>query len=180
MGRIFDEIFIEIIKLFQIGEEDNLIVKKEITKGYSGAEVYLVELKGESNYKGNYFLKIDLENKEYQNIEKGYCFGNTVAKIVKYHKIQDYYVMLMQIAGKSLIEFKAFYELENVIERKAAVEKIFSDVLEKEVNNRSYVCEATSASCLFKDHLGQKLSEEGALKKYLDTCLLYTSPSPRD
>lgn len=168
MGKIIDEILGEIISLFEVGKTDNLLIKRTISKGYSGAEVYLIELKGESIYKGNFFLKIDLDGQEYENAENGYCFSK-VARIVKLHKIQEYYVMLMEIAGKSLIEYQAFYELEGVVERKNAIEIILFDILCEETKDKKYVVGDIVATDLFKKHLSTKIEKNSALRKYLDS-----------
>lgn len=166
MGQIIDKILDEIVRLFQVGSKDNLIIKQTIGKGFSGAEVYLIELTGNSVYRGNFFLKIDEDDKEYENAKKGYCFNN-VAKIVKYYEIGKYYVMLMQIAGKSSLEFQAFYELEKVTDRRTAVETIIPDILNAEAKDKNYVVGNIIPSELFKKHLDNKLSKTGELIKYV-------------
>lgn len=166
MKRIVDEIKEDIIKAFQIGIIDNMLIKKMISKGFSGAEVYSIELKGESVYRGNYFLKIDTNNEEFENAKKGYCFSK-VAKIVKMQKIKEYYVLLMEIAGKSSIEYYSFYDIETQIQRKEAIENILPNILQEETQGKNYIEDSIAASELFNKHLKRKLEKKGVLRNYV-------------
>lgn len=75
--------------------------------------------------------------------------------------------MLIEIAGKSTIEFQAFYDLESVVERKAAVERILPDILNPEAENKNYMVGDIAASDLFKKQLAQKLNKDRDLRNFL-------------
>ena len=68
MKTWLDELLEKIVMAFQIGDSENIDVISKIGEGFSNAEVYLIELKGTSETKGHYFLKIDSEAEEYENI----------------------------------------------------------------------------------------------------------------
>lgn len=164
--RIVDEIKENIIDAFQIGKIDNMLIKKIIKRGFSGAEVYSIELSGESVYRGNYFLKIDTNDEEFQNAKKGYCFSK-VAKIVKMQIINGFYVLLMEIAGKSSIEYDSFYDLETQIQRRKAAKSILPNILREETRGKNYIGNSVSVSELFSGQLKRKLEEGGTLRSYV-------------
>ena len=51
METWLDRLLENIIMKFRIGDRANIDVKSKIGEGFSGAEVYLVELKGDSEIK---------------------------------------------------------------------------------------------------------------------------------
>lgn len=168
MGILFDEIINDLVLSFGIHDKNNLLIKKTIGKGFSGAEVYLIELIGDSIHKGSYFLKIDTEDDEFKNVKQGYCFTKA-AVAIEAKKIKDYFVMILEIAGKSLIQYKAFYEIEDIKERKKAIQKIVPDILESGTKYRTYICEETDASSLFSAQLLDKLKSGNVLEQYISS-----------
>ncbi len=166
MDTMLDKLRSNIITRFQISRDENLIVKKRISKGYSGAEVYLVELCGDSLYKGLYFLKIDTNRREMDNAVNDYRFSN-VAKIVKCGEIESCCVMLIQVAGKSLIDYKAFYEIEPLSARVKATRAIVSGIL-REAAGADYMGNEEKPSLVFRSQLKYKLDENSELSKFVE------------
>lgn len=167
MGTILDTISDEIILKFQIGDRKNLEIKEQINVGFSGAEVYLIELYGKSLYKGIYFLKIDTDDEEFKKSELGYCFTKA-AKNIQQEKIQEYYVILLEIAGKSSIEYKAFYDIDIPVRRIEAVKVIVPNMLNEAILGvKEYVKEEILATTLFQKQLGKKLKLGNSLEKFL-------------
>lgn len=147
---------------FHIGDKKNLDVKAKIGEGRSGAEVYLVELKGNSSIKGDCFLKIDSQAEEYENNVKGFCFSK-VAKCIEKRHIDRYYVMLFQIAGVSKLEYQSFYSIYKTSVKIGAVRKIIGEVLEEATTGRDIVNGELNPVEVFKGQLKNKLALDGAL-----------------
>lgn len=167
MGAFLDEVLDEMICVFQIHDKSMFEVKKEISKGFSAAEVYLVELGEKSVCQGSYFLKIDTDGEEFSKNEQGYQFSK-VAAIVKAEKIRNYYVMLLQLAGQSLLEYTSFYEIESPSKREAAIRRIIPNILEESVQGRSLVPEEMEPTELFNIQLMRKLESDSPLAKYVE------------
>ncbi len=121
----------------------------KIGEGFSGAEVYLIELKGNSVITGYYFLKIDSESDEYENNLNKFCFSK-VAKCIEKRVIDGYYVMLLQIAGKSRHEYQSFYSIYRASVKIKAVRKIVSEILKESTNSRNIVNGELAPTELFK------------------------------
>lgn len=166
MASLLESILDELICVFQIQDRSNFVVKQQISKGFSGAEVYLVELKKGSLFEGVYFLKIDIDKAEFQKSKKKYCFSKT-ATIVKAEKIQAYYVILMEIAGQSSIQYVPFYNIEDLPYRRKAVRKIVPDILRQAIKGKACIGEEVDASVLFTSQLGGKLDKEKMLSEFL-------------
>ncbi len=166
METWLDKLSEKIIMAFQIGDIENMDVISKIGEGFSNAEVYLVELKGTSETKGHYFLKIDSEAEEYENNENKFCFSK-VAKCIKKSRIDDYYVMLLQIAGISSAEYKSFYATHSPIIKIEAARKIVGEMLEEATKGRNIVEGKIKLPELFKKQLKNKVDMDGVMAQYL-------------
>lgn len=136
METLLDRLLDNIAMAFHVGGKENIDIKSKIGEGFSGAEVYLVEFKGTSDIKGYYFLKIDSEADEYENNLNGFCFSK-VAKCIEKRVINDYYVMILQIAGMSKIEYQSFYSIYKSSVKIKATIKIISEILKESTNGRN-------------------------------------------
>ena len=110
METSLDELLEDIITEFQIGDRENININSRFENGFSNAKVYWIELTGNSIYKGNYFLKIDNKADEYNNNQSLFCFSKVV-KCIEKKQIKEYYVLLLQVAGNSSIEYQSFYSI---------------------------------------------------------------------
>ncbi len=162
LDRLLDSIAME----FHVGDKGNIDIKSKIGEGFSGAEVYLVELKGTSIIRGYYFLKIDSEADEYENNLNGFCFSK-VAKCIEKRIIDGYYVMLLQVAGMSRLEYQSFYSIYKASVKIEAVRKITSEILEESINRRNIANRELASTEFFKGQLKNKLDPEGILAGFL-------------
>ena len=151
---------------FHVGDKGNIDIKAKIGEGFSGAEVYLVELKGTSIIRGYYFLKIDSEADEYENNLNGFCFSK-VAKCIEKRIIDGYYVMLLQVAGMSRLEYQSFYSIYKASVKIEAVRKITSEILEESTDRRNIANRELAPTEFFKRQLKNKLDPEGTLAGFL-------------
>lgn len=166
METWLNKLFEEIIMKFHIGDRKNIDVKTKIGEGFSGAEVYLIELNGNSEIKGYFFLKIDSEPEEYQNNSKDFCFSKVI-KCVEKQEIGGYYVMLLEIAGVSKIEYNSFYSLHKSSKRIAAVQHMVGEMLEEATARRTIIDGCLAPTDLFRNQLKDKLNEDGVLAQFL-------------
>ncbi len=171
MGRCLDKLLEKIIEKFHIGDKSNIDVKSKVNEGFSSAEVYLVELKGDSEIKGYFFLKIDSSIEEYKNNQKSFCFSKVV-KCVSRNEIDGYYVLLLQIAGISIYEYKSFYSIYKSNIKKEAVRKMIGEILEEATAQRNIVDGELLPSDLFKMQLKNKLDADGEMANFLSEHLL--------
>lgn len=155
-----------IVMKFHIGDRANIDIKSKIGEGFSDAEVYLVELKGDSEIKGYFFLKIDSDAEEYKNNLRDFCFSKVI-KCIEKNEIDGYYVMLLQIAGISSAEYKSFYSIYNSNIKIEAVRKIIEEILEEATNKREIVDDYMMPSALFKMQLKNKLDKDGVMAEFL-------------
>lgn len=174
MKTWLDELLEKIVMAFQIGDSENIDVISKIGEGFSNAEVYSIELKGISETKGHYFLKIDSEAEEYENNGNKFCFSK-VAKCIKKSKIDGYYVMLLQIAGISSAEYKSFYSTNRPSIKIEAAKKIVGEMLEEATKGRNIVDGKIKIPELFKKQLKNKVDMDGVMAQYLSK---YLSGSP--
>lgn len=169
--RFYDEISEELIKVFHVGDISNLQIIKQISKGISGAEVYLIELHGTSLHQGIYYLKIDAEDEEFNTIQKEIAFRNA-ASCAQSQKIHDYFVMLIEIAGSSAINYISFYDIDELKIKKEAVEVIIPDLLENSIKkSESYILSEDYPSKIFNTQLKKKLDDKNILAQYLSGIL---------
>ena len=166
MKTWLDKLLEDIVMKFYIGDRENIDVKSKMDEGFSGAEVYLVELKGDSKIKGYFFLKIDSEAEEYNNNKKNFCFSK-VTKCIEKKEIDGYYVMLLQIAGISSTEYKSFYSIQKPSIKIEAVKKIIGEILEESTDKRKIVDGSLVPSVIFKMQLKNKLAPDGVVVKFL-------------
>lgn len=166
MGTWLNKLLEKIVLKFHIGDKTNIDVKSKIGEGFSSAEVYLVELKGDSEIKGYFFLKIDSQAEEYENNLKDFCFSKVI-KCIEKSEIEGYYVMLLQIAGISSAEYKSFYSIYQSSIKIEAVKKLIGELLEEATNKREIVDGSLMPSDLFKMQLKNKLETDGVMAKFL-------------
>ena len=166
MGTMLEKILDEILNEFQIGDKNNLVVVKTVSAGFSGAEVYIVELKYPSKNQGYFFLKIDTDCEEFDNHNKGFCFIR-VARCVEKKKISGYYVLLLQIAGKSQKECRSFSEITSRKIKVKATENMIADMIRQSAKNKPMIGKDIIPTELFQNHLKSKLDMDGVLAGYL-------------
>lgn len=139
----------------------------KIQEGFSGAEVYLIELKGDSAIKGYYYLKIDREPDEFENHRKPFCFSKAV-KCVEKKEIERFYIMLLQIAGNSIQEYRKFHSIHRPSIKIGAVRKMAAEILEEATDGRTIVGEEICPAKLFQMQLGNKLASDRMLYRFLE------------
>lgn len=166
METLLDKLVDSIVMEFHIGGKGNLDIKSKIGEGFSGAEVYLVELKGESAIRGYFFLKIDSEPDEYENNFNGFCFSK-VAKCIEKRMIAGYYVMLLQIAGRSKVEYQSFYSIYKSSIKIEAIKKITSEMLKEATAGKNIVNKEIDPTEFFRGQLKNKLNSDGVLAGFL-------------
>lgn len=162
LDRLLDNIAME----FHVGDKENIDIKSKIGEGLSGAEVYLIELKGTSSIRGYYFLKIDSKADEYENNLNGFCFSK-VAKCIEKRIIDDCYVMFLQIAGMSRNEYQSFYSIYKASLKIKATRKITGEILEESTKGKNIANKELAPSEFFAGQLKNKLNPEGILAGYL-------------
>lgn len=158
---IYEQLLPKIVTQFKIVSEDNIDVVHPAKTGFSGAEVYAVELSAPSQYTGAYFLKIDKYDDEFSRCKVSEHFP-FAAKYIESAKIDGYYVLLTQIAGNSGIEYKSFYEWP-VHETKAFIPKIIRATLKNSFDKQSFLPDRMSLTDICSKLLAEKLSEDGAI-----------------
>lgn len=163
LENLIDKIVLE----FHIGSRENLDVKMKIQEGFSGAEVYLIELKGDSAIKGYYYLKIDREPDEFENHRKPFCFSKAV-KCVEKKEIGRFYIMLLQIAGNSIQEYRKFHSIHRPSIKIGAVRKMAAEILVEATDGRTIVGEEICPVKLFQMQLGNKLASDRMLYRFLE------------
>lgn len=162
LDRLLDNIAME----FHIGDRENIDIKSKIGEGFSGAEIYLVELKGASTIRGYYYLKIDSEADEYENNLNGFCFSK-VAQCIEKRIISGYYVLLIQIAGMSKLEYQSFYSIYKASVKVEAAKKITSEILKESTNGRDIANGELAPADFFREQLKNKLDSKGILVGFL-------------
>ncbi|MTJ91455.1 MAG: hypothetical protein F8N36_01100 [Desulfovibrio sp.] len=164
---MLEQIKEKIVVEFKIGSNDSLEMLEQVSRGLSGAEVYKVHLKGDSNHKGYFYLKIDSNPNEYNNLKNEFPFTN--AECIEKKVVGEYYVLLFELAGGSYNDFVCFYKLEENSKKNKAVRNIIQELLNKIFNKSSINGKQESPSVLFKRILKNKLNEERNLAEYLKT-----------
>ena len=167
LGQLFDRI----VQEFHIESRENLDIKMKMQEGFSGAEVYLIELKGDSVIKGYYYLKIDQEPDEFENHRKPFCFSKAV-KCVEKKEIGGYYIMLLRIAGNSVQEYRKFHSIHTPSIKIGAARKMAAEMLEEATDGRAIVGEEICPARLFQMQLGNKLAPDRMLYGFLKCHLL--------
>ena len=67
MATLYEQLLPQIADQFSFLSENNIEILRQMNSGFSGAEVYEIELKAPSLYTGKFFLKIDQKDEEYIN-----------------------------------------------------------------------------------------------------------------
>ncbi len=169
--QLLDRILIE----FHIGDRKNIDVKTKMSEGFSEAEVYLIELKGDSAIKGFYYLKIDKNAEEYRNHQKSFCFSKAVKCVAK-KRIENYYVMLLRIAGNSVQEYRKFQSIYQSSIKTKAVRSMAGEMLEEATNGREIVGEEICPVILCQKQLQNKLLPGQSLPEFLTRHLQGNTP----
>lgn len=167
MERIFDEIKNEIVSEFGIKKNENLEVVRQVNAGFSGAEVYCINLKNDSNRKGKFFLKIDKDASEYHNSQEA-KFSRAGAQYLEKKNIKDYYVLLIDVAGKNIHEYSSFLTIESPIKQKEILELVFGELFTDAVKIEKLVDEPIGFMQMMKKNLGNKLAIKGEIYNYLE------------
>lgn len=165
-GYWLGQLFGRIVQEFHIGSRENLDVKRKMQEGFSGAEVYLVELKGDSAIRGYYYLKIDSEPDEFENHRKPFCFSKAV-KCVEKKEIGRYYIMLLGIAGNSVQEYRKFHSIHSPGIKIRAAGRMAAEILEEAADGRTVVGEEICPAEMFQMQLGNKLAPDRKLYGFL-------------
>lgn len=167
---LYDQLLPEILKEFAIGDKKNIEILRRMSSGFSGAEVYEIELAVPSKYTGKYYLKIDLKDEEFYNHSVSMEFSHAVT-YVEAKEVGPYYVLLIALAGNSDIEFKSFWNSALSI-RKEQSKNIISNGLKESVNLASFSPEKAPLSRICKRMLGDKVATGGAVETFLNTRLM--------
>lgn len=162
LGQLFDRIVME----FHVGDRKDMDVKKRMREGFSGAEVYLIELKGNSAIKGYYYLKIDREADEYENQQKPFCFSKAV-KCVEQRKIGEFYIMLLQIAGNSILEYQKFSSIYSSGKKTEAARRLVGEMLAEATDGRAIIGEELCPVRICQMQLRNKLAPDRMLPAFL-------------
>ena len=153
---IYDQILLQIVSQFKFVSEDNIKDVQMISKGFSGAEVYTIELSPPSERTGKFFLKIDEQDEEFCHAKISDRFPCS-SKYIQSAHIDNYYVLLEQIAGNSCIEYKSFYDSPSDI-RSGCVSEVIKTMLESSIEKKTFCPNEEKFSKVCGDVLGSKLS----------------------
>ncbi len=166
MERILDKILDKILLEFEINGHDEFRVIAQYTNGFSGAEVYKIQLGNNSKRKGLYFLKIDTSSQEYENSNLDISFTK-VAEYVCKKLIDDYYVMLLSPAGNSSIEFNSFYSMQLPTEKIEVINNFLPNFLDESIDINNLFKGEYPAVKIFDTFLPERLKREYNLFKYM-------------
>lgn len=169
MRRMYDRILPQIVSEFKIANENNIELLKQMSTGFSGAEIYAIELKSPSSRTGKYFLKIDEDDEEFQssNISKRFPCA---AKYIDTAVIDGLYVLLIQIAGGSSVEYKSFFASE-VSTKKSMISDIVQSMLGYSLSKDTFRPTAMPLSEICNKVLTNKVSEKSTIKGFLEDYL---------
>lgn len=166
MGILLNKVMPDMIRELKIGCEDNIDIKKEIETGLSGAEVYLLELKGSSAYQGSYYLKMEIEENDTRTDLKSIHFTK-VAKILEKSKIDNVIITLMQVAGNSSISYKPIFEIDESSVREKAIHKVLPFFLKESIGKVNLLVYKSTLSNIAQRILGSKLNNDRSIVNYL-------------
>lgn len=167
---LYDQILPEIVAQFKFVNEDNIKKVQRIGKGFSGAEVYSIELSPPSERTGKFFLKIDEQDDEFCHSKISNCFPSS-AEYIESAQIDKYYVLLEQIAGNSSIEYKSFYDSPTDV-RVDCVCEIIKTMLASSIDKKTFRPLEMKFYEVCNDVLGAKLS--GPIDDFLNLHLANT------
>lgn len=166
MGRMYEQILPQIVSEFQIVNKNNIELLKQMSTGFSGAEIYAVELKSPSSRTGKYFLKIDKQDEEFHSLNISKKFP-CAAEYIHTAKIEGLCVLLIQIAGGSSVEYKSFFTSE-ASTKKMMTSSIINSMLEYSLNKDSFRPSKMPLSEICSKVLAGKVSEKSAIKDFLE------------
>ena len=166
MEKKLQEIIEDMAVKLSVKDSEDIRIIKKMTEGFSKAEVYFVEIKEGEIVSGYYYLKIDSEAEEYKKNNGTFRFTK-VAKCIKKYEINNYYVMLLQIAGRSAKEYKSFYSIYSSNEKEKAARKLIREILNESINEKCFIGQDISPSILLKKQLKNKIEENGILERFL-------------
>lgn len=167
MKALYEELLPEIVEKFSIGSADNIEILRRMETGFSGAEVYEAELKNPSKFQGKFFLKIDPKDEEFYNHDIAQAFSHSV-EYIEAKEIGGYYVLLIELAGKSGIEFKTFRDSQPLT-CKNLMGRVIKNVLTESIDRASFAPARASISEICKQMLGSKASEGGPIETFLSS-----------
>lgn len=170
MATLYEQLLPQIADQFSFLSENNIEILRQMNSGFSGAEVYEIELKAPSLYTGKFFLKIDQKDEEYINHTVGKEFPHSV-EYIKTAIIDSYYVLLIQLAGNSGIEYKSFFHSDPSV-RMDRIPMIIEECLEASINKASFAPERMSLSQICEKMLGGKIASGGVLETFLTSKLI--------
>lgn len=166
---LFEKLLPEIVAQFKIISPDNIKIVKPVNEGFSGAEVYAVEIYAPAQYTGSFFLKIDRDEAEYTHCKIAERFSFS-AKVIDSTIIDDYYVLLTQLAGNSGIDCKAFNQISGS-DTPRLVQILIQTLLNESVDKERFSTERMSMSDICSKLLKKKLSDDGAIANLLNNHL---------
>lgn len=166
MKRMYDRILPQIVSKFRIGNENNIELLKQMDTGFSGAEIYAVELKSPSSRTGKYFLKIDEKDEELRNLDISKQFP-CAAKYIDTAIIDGFSVLLIQIAGGSSVEYKSFFASE-VSTKKGMISDIVRSMLGYSLSRDIFRPTELPLSEICSKVLTNKVSEKSTIRGFLE------------
>lgn len=166
MGALLNKVMSDMIREFKLGHENNVEIIKEMDSGLSGAEVYLVELKDSSNYKGKYYLKLDGQKNSSKNLNE--IKFSRIAKILESSFIDGIHVTLMQIAGNSSISYKPLSEIDSPSLREDAIHNVLPVFLQEALGCVNLNVQKSTLSKISQRMLGGKLNKDREIVKFLN------------
>lgn len=165
MATLYDQLLPQIVDKLSLLSADNIEIQRSMSSGFSGAEVYEVELKAPSRYSGKYFLKIDRQNEEFINHTVGKAFPHSV-DYLEAVQIDSYYVLLIQLAGNSGLEFMSFFDSEPSV-CKELIPQVAEDLLEAAIEKETFHPTAMPLSHICNQMVGGKTGPGGAVETFL-------------
>lgn len=170
MKTLYEQLLPQIVKEFSIQDAENIEILRQMKSGFSGAEVYEVELKEPSKYTGKLFLKIDRKDEEFRSHDVARAFSHAVTYI-EAKEVGSYYVLLIALAGGSGIEFRTFWDSTPRI-CKERIPNIVADLLKESIDQASFIPEQASLSKICEQMLGSKTAPGGAVEAFLNSRLV--------
>lgn len=165
MDTLYKQLIPQIVNKLSIKSEDNIEVLEKMHLGFSGAEIYAIELKHPSYYTGKFFLKIDSQEEEFYNHKVSQYFKNSV-EYIQTVEIDSYYIMLIQIAGNSSLEYKSFFDSAHKT-REKLLPQIIKEILDSSLNKKIFSPQPMSLSQICSKMLSNKISRGGRIEKFL-------------
>lgn len=169
MKTLYEQLLPKIVEEFSLQSPHNIEILNQMNSGFSGAEVYEVELKAPAKYSGKYFLKIDKKEEEFCNHEVAKGFSHAV-KYIEAKKIDAFHILLIELAGNSSMDYKSFFESPSSICEKQ-ISNIVQDCLKESIVLSSFAPQSASLSKICAKMLGDKITPGGTVETFLTSRL---------